>query len=785
VSAFASLVARRQQLLESVWQADSGLAWTEAHTDVMDEAIRRIWEAVEARHGVNNSVALLATGGYGRREVGPYSDLDIALVPDGPMTEATDEVVRGIFHTVQTTIPSEFGLTVGYAFITHADLPGLDERMLTALMDMRLIAGRSSLMRTFREAFWQSLEVGPFLAAKVAERRRVLAATHDTPLVVEPDLKEGAGGLRCFHAANWLHQAMGGRALRPDEAYDQVLRTRLHLMALSHKPKGLLTRARSAEIAERLGRDPIHLLSDLLGAMVRLHDEYESAERKLREAQFSLTQNVIAFVGEVRIGAGATAGEAAQAIATARRLGIEVGSVRVPVSPRVAGSDVMAALVTGEGTLRLLDRAGILDVLLPELTACRTLVPADPPHLFSVFEHTLRALRAYDVIAPDGFLGEVKFELDDEEPVVLAILLHDVGKRQYAEPHEISGARDVREVAERWKLPPSVAQDAEWLVANHLVMSQFVRLRDVMNAETASDLAAKVQTVNRLNALTLLTWCDVTSVHPEVWTPLQQTFMEELYRRTRSLLESDAPAPDDSRARRRLQRQMAAEADPVQVEAFVASLPAHYVLSHPSEEVRLHYSLAERARAGEIGTLWTDYRDLGASDLTVSVPDRAGLLQMLLGVIYANDLTVHGLRASTTRGDDPLILDQFTVTNAGRVVPSRIKSQIEQDLAAVLSGQRTLEELMRQHGKDPDRRQEIFEWSYHEGPPAILELRAPRGRGMAFRTSRLISELGWRITAARLGQWAGYGAAAFYITDAEGRTPAQSEVIAALGEPGP
>ncbi|MBX3097694.1 MAG: HD domain-containing protein [Fimbriimonadaceae bacterium] len=777
---FADLIEKRDALLAEVWETENGLGWAESHSEIFDEALRRIVQQTEQIHGVNNLVVLLATGGYGRSEVGPASDLDIAVAPDGPMTVKTEEFVRTLFQTIQTSIPKQFGCTVGYAFVTKADLPGLDERMLTALMDMRRVTGSTITIRNFREAYWEALDVGPFLASKMSERRRAWRVTHDTPLVVQPDLKEGAGGLRCFQAANWLHQAIGGRALRPDDAYDLVLRSRHRLMMLTGKSTGPLTRQRAKEMSDRLGIVTEHMLDELLSAMTRLHEAYQAAERQIKETRFPLSSNVVALMGEVRIGAGATAGEIAQAIATALPLGLDVGPLRVPVEASVAGVDVTAALATGEKTVRLLDRAGVLEILLPELTNCRTLVPADPPHVFTVFEHTLRALRAYDEIGTTGFLAEVKDELDDQEAVVLALLLHDVGKCQIVEPHEIYGARIVREVANRWKLPPSLSEDAEWLVENHLLLSQFIRLRDVMNAETATDLAQRVNTIDRLNALTILTWCDVVSVHPEVWSPLQQTFMEELYRRTKGLLEHETDRPDDMRARRRLRKQLAAAAEETKVESFLASLPPHYVLSHPPDEVREHYVLAEKATEGVPAMMWKDYRELGASDFTVSNLDRPGLLQTLLGIIYANDLSITGLRASTTTGDTPVILDQFTINLAGRSLPDRAKQKLERELASVLSGERNLEDLMRDHGKSPDRPQEIFRWSYQSGPPGILEITAPRGRGMAFRMSRLISENGWVITAARLGQWAGQGAAAFYIADKNGIAPSLAVVSQAL-----
>ncbi|MCA1947995.1 MAG: hypothetical protein LDL55_07740, partial [Armatimonadetes bacterium] len=98
----------------------------------------------------------------------------------------------------------------------------------------------------------------------------------------------------------------------------------------------------------------------------------------------------------------------------------------------------------------------------------------------------------------------------------------------------------------------------------------------------------------------------------------------------------------------------------------------------------------------------------------------------------------------------------------------------------VLSGEATVEEVLRSRGKDPDRRQQVFTFSFLPGNPGILEFRVPRGRGMAYRLSRLIAEQGWNILTARVGQWAGKGAAAFYVQGPGGRSLTEDEVRAAL-----
>lgn len=203
-------------------------------------------------------------------------------------------------------------------------------------------------------------------------------------------------------------------------------------------------------------------------------------------------------------------------------------------------------------------------------------------------------------------------------------------------------------------------------------------------------------------------------------------------------------------------------------------MPAHYVVSVGPELARLHLSMIERAKRGEVLIELFDQNEPGLTDITVACPDAPGLLSKALAVLYAHDLSIHGLRAGTTSDAQPAVLDVFSVSFAGRVLPPATAQAAAASLKAVLSGSLDPDELLRKMGKDPMRRQQVFTYRYLPGSPGILEVQAPRGRGMAYRLSRLIAANGWNIVAARVGQWAGRGTAAFYL---EGASP---EVVEAL-----
>ena len=780
------LADSRASLLDELAAQPSGVSWCTRHTDIADQVVRVVFQDVSDRHPHLPSVALIATGGYGRRELSPHSDIDITVVPSDEASPELDQAIKELFNGLQSAF-GRLGLEVGYAYRLIADAPGLDAKTRTGLMDMRHIAGAFELMRQLDEALLQSFSVGEFVLAKVSEREEMFARYHDTPLVVEPHLKEGAGGIRCFHCSNWISESIGESASRTTPAYDTVVRFRNLLHLQTGKCQDHLTRGRQAEIADLVREDMYAMMSRLSEALAELHAFYLRAREKVKESRFSLAPGVLAVQGEARTYGAIDGGAAAVGIALATKLDLVVSNIAVPPAQTVDGPAAAYALSTGEHTIRNLDRCGLLSSILPELTRCRSLMPTDTVHQYTVFEHTLRAIRNLDQIKPDSFLGEVKASVNDLEPLYLAILLHDVGKIDPERSHSLVGAQIARQVCERWGLAENVRELVEWLVREHLVMARFIRVRDIASPQTVEEFAAIVKSSQRLHLLTLLTFADIRAVSKETWTPAQETFLKELHDRTMSRLEqpSTDAEQDVTVHRQRILRQLKSGHAQEEVQAFVDSLPAYYLTSTPPEVVRLHLEYARRATMGQ-PTVETFHRqDLGGTEVTVCTQDVPGLLSRLLGIFYALDLSVAGIRACTTASDPPIAVDVFTVSFGGRPVPTATTNQLTQTITQVVKGERDVDTLLREKGKDPSRKQNVFSYTYIEGSPGILEIRSPRGRGMPYRFSHQIASRGWNVVSARVGQWAGNATAAFYIVGENGRQISKDEVSQALNEVAP
>ncbi|MES1147485.1 MAG: HD domain-containing protein, partial [bacterium] len=524
-----SLRHSRQELLCSPPISGNSLAWSAKLTRAADVAWQELHQLMASEFPAASRIAIIATGGYGRSDLAPYSDLDVALVPPPRPNAETDEAVKWLFREAQHVFSDANALQLGYAYRPLSDVPGFDAQTLSSLIDARFVAGVPELFEDLVKAIWESFPVGEFIVAKRDERELQTARTHDTPLVVEPHLKLGAGGLRCVQTARLIRAALGERLLPLPATYEVVHQARVLLQHCAGRSTDELTRTRLEEVAEMLGYDPRSLASALSGAMEDNHDLYLDSLERLHDTRFRLSPGVEVVRGEARPAPFATVGQACAGVHLAMRLGLRINPHWGALDPAV-GSECVDLLIPCEHTVRTWHKCGVLGQALPELERCHTMISHDASHRYTVYEHTLQAARLIDRVLPDHPIAEIKAGLPEPGLLMLALLLHDVGKADRRAPHSETGARMAIEVCQRWGIERRQGEFVSWLVKEHLTMSKFSRLRDIELPETIEEFAGIVETKEKLDALTVLTWADIQAVAPHAWSPIQESFLLELYR---------------------------------------------------------------------------------------------------------------------------------------------------------------------------------------------------------------------------------------------------------------
>lgn len=823
--------AQREQLMAHLRPPQDGQEACRNFTALADAVVRRLyWLAIErSRVSTPPEIAVAATGGYGRMELSPHSDIDIAFIPGRDGDTATDRVIREMFRLLMDVMMEYGRLKVGYAYRLIEDCPTLDHTTQTSLVDARLVTGSRSVFARFLQEFWGHFNPTDFLFRKVMERRQARAKHGTTPYLVEPNLKEGAGGLRDIHLVRWLGAGWAGLPTAGEweylvsrgwlteddaryltESQEFLTRVRNHLHVLAGEQRDLLTVAKQEEIAARTGYQP----NDHTPAVEQfMHDYYSHAVRAYHICE-DMTQRVEQSRHVLGIGLDCERKEviAAEsllkredpvwmlwAIRLAQQYGLELSvSIRRMMrtvaesnpqtrDPKHLAETFLSILQDSSGVSRALRQmadTGVLSWVLPEFEHIRPLIPYDPSHECTVGEHTLRVvenLEGLNTIADPHYADYRRIfqETPRRDVLYLAALLHDAGKAVPDKDHSDAGGSLAESVGRRFYLSEDTVADIAFLVRHHLLMAETSRLRDLNLDETIRDFVAVVDTVERLNMLYLLTYADTHAVGAGVWTEVKAAFLRELHRKSERLLMAteavEHAPPDMGRFRRRLAKELSLENLPEEmVTRHLDLMPATYLLNTAQEQIGLHIRMVQEAVKGLPQLAFQTPPDASVTELTVCAIDdpEPGLLAKIAGVLYAGQVAVHAANVFTRSGEIKIAIDTLWVDFRGRPIPPAKRAEIEDRMKAVLTGEISVTDLLKRRRRIEQTRPELVSLVIHHDLSeqfTVIEVRTTEHIGMLYWVCRALSGLGWNIHSAKLSTWAGKAVGVFYITDREGR----------------
>ena len=569
-----------------------------------------LWAATELLHplqstSVSDRLALLAVGGYGRAEMAPYSDIDLLFLTPGKVTPWIETVVEEMLYILW-----DLRLKVGHATRNVKECIRLgreDYTIRTSLLEHRLLAGDAALSQKLTETLWDDLFANTgkdFIEAKLAEREARHRKQGGQRYMLEPNVKEGKGGLRdlqsLFWIAKYIHRVdriedlVGLGVFTADEyrAFEEaesfLMRVRAHLHLAAGRAMDQLTFDMQVEVADRLGyrdhggrRAVEHFMQDyfrqatrvgeltriFLTALEAAHVKSEPPlaglfrrRRKLRagyaQKQGRLTvADPAAFLADPLnllrlfdegLRSGLLIHPDAMRLVTAN---LELIDDRVRRNPEAARIflDLMLKHGNPERALRRMNELGVLAAFIPEFEPIVAMMQFNVYHSYTVDEHTIQVIRALAQIEH----GELEEALPlatrilkggvNRKVLYVALLLHDIGKGR-PEDHSILGAQIARTVAPRLRLKKEECETVEWLVRYHLTMSDYAQKRDLSDPRTIRDFAKIVKTQKRLDLLTVLTVCDIRGVGPGTWNNWKAQLLRALYRETSRVLDEGLEA---------------------------------------------------------------------------------------------------------------------------------------------------------------------------------------------------------------------------------------------------
>jgi [protein-PII] uridylyltransferase len=724
VASKSRLSKGRERLRERHSAGESGVTVCASLADLVDTIVLDVWDEALSDLGdgaLRKQVALAPLGGYGRRDVAPYSDVDLLLMYDPAAAGDVPALARRLVQDL-----GDIGLELGFSARTiddALDASGKDITLFTSLVEARFLAGSVTLYTQLVQRFQHFAQRGakkfvPAIAqARLEERNKFGEMSY----MLCPNVKRSRGGLRGIQLLRWIGLSRYGFA-EPEElerlgvfsseerqtlrrAGEYLLRLRNELHFHARKAQDTLDRAEQVRLAplygfegdaglhpaEQFMRQYFQVTRDVRYIVGNFVNEAQPKERlaSVFGPMFSSrADNTTDYrMGPSNIWATARGLQKLRTdLAEVLRLtSLAAGydkrithetwtAVRqaLPKLPDRITPEVCERFVTLLGQpqrlgemLRRLMELGVLEKIIPAFGHARGLLQFNQYHQYTVDEHCILAVqRATEFASHPGTIGQVYARLKRKHLLHLALLLHDLGKG-YPEDHSEVGAKIAAETCRRLNLSANESQLVEFLVLKHLSMTHMALWRNVDDEQTVLSLAVEVGTPEALQMLYLLSAADLASVGPGVLNDWKLDLLTTLYQRTLEHLGVDEPDRNGqggvARAREAVRTALGARGKEPWFADQIERLPTSYLLGSPPATIADELTRLTGVSPGIVDA-WAKYDpDRRVTQYLVSTFEQIapGVFHRLTGALSSQGLMILTAQINTLAGG--LVLDRFVV----------------------------------------------------------------------------------------------------------------------------
>jgi [protein-PII] uridylyltransferase len=798
----ALLEEARRNIGRDILGGESGVSALERYAAHVDRELQRLHAEADPP---GRPVALIATGGYGRRHLCPFSDIDLLVLFAGAVEDAEERFLRRLLHPLW-----DAGFVVGHQVREVDELARLEAdhpEFLLALTDARLVTGEAALFERLRASF----HVPRTHARVLGALQELIDARHAqfnaTLYQLEPDLKDAPGGLRDISAARTLAVVTDPSLLRRGAedlprlalAEDFLLRAR----SLVHLERRRNDNVLGHELQEKLagqfgypGQSPRQRVEALMADYFRhARTVARVLDRARRTAPVPVAPNLGRTHDGVRFIDARKAGIQPATWLAAFQAALDANTsvadetldwIRQNVD-RYSVGDFLPTPAHRDALLRFLAPRPGLYARLSEMHDCGLLARLAPPfqgitcrvvrdfyHKYTVDEHTLLAIRNLERLAdaPEyrQRFASVARDLESPELLVLALLLHDVGKAGESD-HALESVRLAERLLDEWGLADDARDTVLFLIRHHLRMSHVAFRRDTEDPEIVREFAALVGTEERLKRLCLMTLADVEAVSPDTLTRWKEELLWRLYVDTYNYL--TLQYGDDL-----IERTQAAAAECVarrpgdlgdgEVAAFLEGLPRRYLQLFDRRAVYQHVRLARNIHPDEVH-LRLEPTD-AAWQLTVVTLDKPMLFANICGVLSSFGMDI--LRGHAMTNPNGLVLDVVEFTDGERFLALNPEGSdaVLHALEDVVAGRSTAADRLRGRREGLLRRR-----AGHAAPIVhadgeasrrytVLEIIAPDKLGLLYGISRAIATEGCAIDLVLIATEGDKAIDVFHIT---------------------
>ncbi len=842
------LIEQKEQLIKEFLAGKAG-NFLERLTTCLDEYFYSVFEkSIAARKMVisGNPFAIIALGGYGRKEQCIHSDIDLLILFDRTVPLDVEAFVQELLYPLW-----DARLEVGYAVRSIDECIKMSfERfdILTTVLDARFICGASLVYSAFMEKFRQQLSVKhlkPTLNYLYENGEKRLEDFGDSTYLVAPDLKSGFGGLRDYHTLLWYAKIKSNiksrrdleyygflsnfeyNSLEESLAYIWDIRNRLHY--ISRRKNDTLHFEHQAEVAglmeyKNQGGQPdvevflgeLHEKMEFLKQISQITFEDIVSSRRIKKAadspQPTKTDGLVVkkrrlfFTNTVAI---------IQKPDLLLKIFLESGQTKIPLSieaRRVASEfrhlvdeelrqdpgcvkifkRILALSYWEFNVLNVMLSTGILQQFIPEFAPLVNKIQYNHYHLFPVDKHSIRCVQIInsfknqDTTMIGTLYAGVYKEIRNKNVLMVAGLLHDIGKSDPAKEHSQRGVRIAGPIIDRLGFNPAEKQDILFLIENHLFLAKTATRRDIFDEETAVHTANKVGKIRLLRMLFLLTVADSRATGPKAWNDWTQNLLKDLFLKTAGIIKTGELATQKTR---RLIEKKKTEVLTLLRESWreeevnrqLSAMSRRYLLYVPPRNIVDHINLYRNL--GDREFIWQITKENGTDMRTVSIcgKDKPGFYSKIAGVFFQNKIDIVASQAYSL--GDSHILDIFHVRPPQDQLFEKEKwEKAEQDLGHALEDDHYLDKALERipstltmsSGRRPEPNQVRID-NETSSFFTIIEVLTYDFPGLLFAVTNVLYRSGLNVNVAMVGTKVDQVIDIFYVKDLDGDMKVESQ----------
>jgi len=717
----------RKSLIEKKLKQDSGLRITRRYTDLMDRFIGSLFLAAgfneNAKEIKEERIALVALGSYGRCELCLGSDIDLMVIYRGRLSSEIKEIVLGGLYPLW-----DAKLEVGHTILTTQECIRLvvnDFNVLTSVMNARFLLGSRAFYRLFEEAFWARIDrekrslLNRFLATQQKREQKYRGQNY----FVEPDIKEGLGGLRDIHFMAWMARIYFRSSrlshIKKFHAFSHFdlnklgysksfllrVRNHLHRLADGRKEDRLLIPFQK-KISNILGyRDgpyntaPERFMRNLYLHLNRIrygNEEFQAKAMDIIEPRpFEPTREPLPPEFKVMKGHMVLDGESLlqkppllilKAFSEANRRRLFLGSGFIwearktiaekgkSLSAWPGAKELFLDIIlepTNPKIIRLALEIGLISLFIPEFKKIRNLAQFSYYHMETVDLHSLKTLEVLHEISTGAYddrwplFGELFRELAQPGWLFLSGLLHDIGKG-YRGDHSEKGARLIPRVLKRLGISGAALDVIPFLIRHHLLLINTSQRRDLNDEKTSVQIAQTIQDVENLKLLFLLTIADSIATGPMASGDWKIMLLNELFFKVRRILMKGTLASPDATKRleynkKRLRKILEPDFPGEDILSLMDHVSIRYFLNCPLEDMEQHFRLALKMDRERLSGTLQKLKNAQVTRIILCTHDMPGLFSKMVGIFTLNNIKVLSANIFTLKNG--LAFDTYEVTN--------------------------------------------------------------------------------------------------------------------------